>query len=301
MLQDGEEGRLRLALPDLSAPGSVLAMVQAAQRHLRRELGQPVPRCPGHEHALALVLGAGGFEWGCPDGAWRCALGQYALSGWPHFDRAQLPGMLARRLEAAQITGVWGIGVEERDGELMARFQVNERTPGLVATLRDAAAPLPADIQERHRVPRRVEAVVDTSATEPAVRLDELPGASGVQPPCATVAIEFISDRVRPGDELRYAVVNTGATLVLMGGDYGLQRQVKDGWEPAGPDVWFAAVGLIVDPGQRRELTARIPADAAPGAYRLGKTVRVASSTAVGNPWRDPWILRLTARFRVHN
>jgi hypothetical protein len=74
-LRDGEEERLRLALPDLSAPGSVVAMVRAAQHHLRRELGQPVPRCPGHEHALGLAVGAAGCEWVCPDGRWRCALG----------------------------------------------------------------------------------------------------------------------------------------------------------------------------------------------------------------------------------
>lgn len=157
VLQDGEEGRLRLTLPDLSAPGSVVAMVQAAQHHLCRELGQPVPRCPEHEHALQMVVSQFGCEWVCPDGGWRCLLGQYALSVWPCFDRSQLPEMLARRLHARQVTAVWGLGVEERDGELVAVFQVNERTPGLVATLRAAAAPLPVDVQEQRRLPRRVD------------------------------------------------------------------------------------------------------------------------------------------------
>jgi hypothetical protein len=82
------------------------------------------------------------------------------------------------------------------DRELVATFQVTEPTPGLLATLRDAAAPLPVDVQERRVVPRRVDAVPDPSATAPGVRLDELPRASGGLPPGARVAIEFISDRV---------------------------------------------------------------------------------------------------------
>ncbi len=50
VLQDGEEGRLRLGLPDLTSPGSVVAMARAAQSYLCRELGESVPRCPLHDH-----------------------------------------------------------------------------------------------------------------------------------------------------------------------------------------------------------------------------------------------------------
>ncbi len=58
VLQDGEAGRLRLPRPDLDTPASVLAMTQAAQRYLCTELGEPVPRCPQHPHALGLVATA---------------------------------------------------------------------------------------------------------------------------------------------------------------------------------------------------------------------------------------------------
>lgn len=76
VIQSGEEGRYRVALPDLGSIDSVWNFVEAVQSHLTQLYGRPVPACPLHDHCLVFETQAVGlFEWGCPDVAWRCAVG----------------------------------------------------------------------------------------------------------------------------------------------------------------------------------------------------------------------------------
>ena len=70
VIQFGEEGRLRLGLPDLSSDTSIEAVVAEAQARLTEVLGTPVPLCPRHEHALLPSASAGRLGWVCPDGEW---------------------------------------------------------------------------------------------------------------------------------------------------------------------------------------------------------------------------------------
>lgn len=302
VIQDGEEGRLRLALPDLKSPGSVVAMTEAAQSYLCSELGEPVPRCPLHNHPLGLAVLDRGFEWTCAAGRWRCSLGDYAEDAWPHFDSGQLPGILAGRLARRQITGVRSIGVTESDGEQVATFGVSELelTPELVAALRDAAAPLRIEIDERRGLPRRV--IIPTDMRSDSVPGgSELPGLDDAAARDVTVRIELARSSVRRGCELHFEVVNDGTTSILMGVDYGLERRERRAWKAVDPGCWFVAVGLIVAAGQRTELVARIPANAVPGSYRLRKPVRVPRSPE-GQAWgpdADDLHLELTAEFTV--
>jgi Big-like domain-containing protein len=302
VMQDGEEGRLRLALPDLTSPGSVVAMTRTAQSYLCGELGEPVPRCPLHEHPLALVAVDGGLDWACPAGRWRCALGDYAEDAWPDFDSGQLPGILAGRLTRRDIAGVRSIGVTESDGGKVATFGVSELelTRELVAALRDAAAPLRIEVQERHGLPRRVIAPNDVHGDSVLGAL-EPPAPDDAAARDAAIRIELAESSARPGCELHFEVVNDGTTSILMGVDYGLEQRQGARWEAIDPGCWFAAVGVIVEPGQRRALRARIPSRTAPGSYRLRKRVRESRSAEARGwgPNADDFHLELTAEFRV--
>ena len=70
VIQFGEEGRLRLELPDLSSDTSIEAVVAEAQARLSEVLRTPAPLCPRHEHALLPSASAGQLGWVCPDGEW---------------------------------------------------------------------------------------------------------------------------------------------------------------------------------------------------------------------------------------
>jgi hypothetical protein len=169
VIQDGEEGRLRLPRPDLSAPSSVVAMARAAQRYLSSKLGEPVPWCPGHQHALDLVVVDTGFDWVCPGGRWRCALGEYAEQAWPHFDSGRLPEILAGRLRRRRATGWRSIGITASRSGQVATIGVALVTPELVAALRDAAAPLSVEVHEERERVIRLSAPTSPGETGPAV------------------------------------------------------------------------------------------------------------------------------------
>ncbi len=98
VIQTGEEGRCRLALPDLKSDASLETLAADAQAHLARALGGPVPRCPLHPHALVGTAVSGHVTWVCPDALWQCGLGDYEERTWPQLDMSSLAPILARRL-----------------------------------------------------------------------------------------------------------------------------------------------------------------------------------------------------------
>jgi hypothetical protein len=153
VIQFGEDGRVRLSLPDLSSDTSIAAVVAEAQARLTEVLGAPVPLCPRHQHALLPSGSAGQLMWVCPDGEWQCPLGDYAELAWPHFDLDSLAPILAGRLHRRGITGVATIGVRVTERGAVAEFGVSEMSVELARALEEAAAPLPVSF---HHEPRRM-------------------------------------------------------------------------------------------------------------------------------------------------
>jgi hypothetical protein len=90
VLQTGEDGRLRLALPDRASDASIEGVVAEAQAYLGDVLGAPVPLCPRHHHPLVGSAAHGRLTWVCPEGSWQCALGDYEELTWPQDDVASL-------------------------------------------------------------------------------------------------------------------------------------------------------------------------------------------------------------------
>jgi hypothetical protein len=148
VVQTGEDGRLRLSLPDLESDESIEAAVADAQAHIGEVLGKPVPSCPVHDHALVGRAQEGRWVWACPEGAWSCALGDYEELIWPRLDVRGLAPALGRRLERRGITGVVRLGVSKGEDGLVAEFGVPKISAELTQALRDAAAPLPVSVDE---------------------------------------------------------------------------------------------------------------------------------------------------------
>ncbi len=85
-----------------------------------------------------------------------------------------------------------------------------------------------------------------------------------------------VATEVRPGETLAFAVVNTGSSGVSFGAAYSLERDDDGGWSRCNvEEAWVAAL-LLLGPGKRSELVARLPKDAAPGRYRVVKDIQTA-------------------------
>lgn len=157
VIQTGEEGRLRLGLPDLTSDASIEAVVAEAQARLGEVLGAPVPLCPRHQHALVGVASGGQLAWRCPESSWRCPLGDYEEVTWPQLDiENKLAPILSRRLDRRGISGWVTLGVRRTENGLVAEFGVPEMHVELTRALRDAAAPLPVNLHHDDGLKLRV-------------------------------------------------------------------------------------------------------------------------------------------------
>lgn len=164
VIQTGEEGRLRLELPDLRSDRSIEAMVTQAQAHLTQRLGDPVPLCPLHDHPLVGASVDGRLRWRCPDGQWECALGDYEEQTWPQLDVPSLAPILSRRLRRrGSFPEVRTIGVTRSGDQLVADFGLVEVNDELLGVLADVAAPLPVTTHESPNVMIRVGPRLDAT------------------------------------------------------------------------------------------------------------------------------------------
>jgi len=106
-----------------------------------------------------------------------------------------------------------------------------------------------------------------------------------------TVRLDVKPGVVAPGQRIRIRVVNHGATAVVFGEPFSIQRRVATGWRrasfsPKGP---WPEDQLQLPPGRTGEWQSlRIPVMAAPGRYRAIKTIETNRSSR-----------HLTAAFRV--
>jgi hypothetical protein len=161
VIQTGEDGRYRLALPDLGSSRSIGRFTCEIQAHLTEILGAPVPRCPQHDHALAGRALEGRFVWECPEGGWRCGLGDYEERTWPQLDAGdKLAPILSRRLHRRGIA-FRSLGVNRTDDGIVAEVGLPEPTGELIDRIREAAAPLRAAFHQDSSQPIRVYAPSD--------------------------------------------------------------------------------------------------------------------------------------------
>ena len=82
--------------------------------------------------------------------------------------------------------------------------------------------------------------------------------------------IELSSPAPHATDPLDYTVVNAGDVPILLGAAFAVERRRDAGWERIEDARMFRAWGRRLAPSGRCTLTARLPADSAPGA--IGST-----------------------------
>jgi hypothetical protein len=150
MIQSGEEGRLELALPDLTVPDTIVAFVGELQAHVIEVQGEPRPDCPSHPsaHALACRAVADEILWVCPEGDWRCPLGQYDELNWPPADLGAeiVPGRVFDRLARRKIPEFRAAHGERRDGRWIVCIGVWPMSDTIVARLGEIAAPVDVEV-----------------------------------------------------------------------------------------------------------------------------------------------------------
>ena len=103
------------------------------------------------------------------------------------------------------------------------------------------------------------------------------------------------------GTHLRYQFVNNSDYGVLTGAGFGLDHESAGGWEAVELGMAVAAIGIIIEPGQSRELHAPIPDGLAPGNYRLRQAFRLGPREGFGWAWprSGPPEFEVAATFRV--
>ena len=160
VIQTGEEGRHRVRLPDLSSSSSVERFVAEAQAHLMQVFARPLPQCPLHDHALRGVADGGTLAWVCPEGAWRCGLGEYEDRNWPPAIDER-PGAVAQALVARfgrrGLDGWQSAGASVRDGVWVGRVRLWPMDESLIDQLREASAPIALQIEAGRAPPSQAE------------------------------------------------------------------------------------------------------------------------------------------------
>jgi hypothetical protein len=157
VIQTGEEGRYRLSVPNVASPGSVEEFIAEAQAHLDEVFDRPLPPCPVHGHALIGQMRAGKITWVCPQGAWRCRLGDYEEQTWPpELDAGNMAAALAARLGRRGINGWRRLGFDRQAGGWTARIGLWPMDAELMERIAEAARPIPVAFEPDASMPRRV-------------------------------------------------------------------------------------------------------------------------------------------------
>jgi hypothetical protein len=121
---DCSTARIVLSRNDVLGRINFVARLQA---FLDVELDRPVPPCPVHRMGLMPVRVDEGVHWRCPEGDFRCRIGDYPDALWPPSsdeDPGRIAPMLARRFDRRGVTGIHSFGVERRDAALGGQDQV---------------------------------------------------------------------------------------------------------------------------------------------------------------------------------
>jgi hypothetical protein len=164
---DCSTGRIVLSRDDLLGRISFVARLQA---FLDVELDQPVPPCPVHRVGLMPVRLSTSVHWRCPEGDFRCRVGDYQDALWPPSpdeDPGRVAPMLARRFDRRRVAGILSFGVERRNGHWVAKMKLRPQAD--VPAIRAAVDPVLVDIAQVERgAVRTVRIHRSSTDTEPA-------------------------------------------------------------------------------------------------------------------------------------
>ncbi len=106
---------------------------------------------------------------------------------------------------------------------------------------------------------------------------------------------------VNAGALVDYLLMNDSDYAVLTGLAFGFDRETPSGWATVELNMIVAAVRLIVEPGQSRQLHAKIPAGIPHGVYRLRQSFRRGPRQGFGWAWSTggPPEFEVAATFRI--
>lgn len=156
VIQTGGDGRYRLSQFDLTSPQGVEAFIAEAQAHLEEVFHRPLPLCPPHGHALIGQVREGEVYWVCPEGAWRCKVGEYEERTWPSdWDAGNMAAALAARLGRRGINGWRSIGFGKRGGDWIARVGLWSMDRELMDRIVEAASPIEVTFEPDREVAHR--------------------------------------------------------------------------------------------------------------------------------------------------
>jgi hypothetical protein len=103
------------------------------------------------------------------------------------------------------------------------------------------------------------------------------------------------------GALVEYLLVNGSDYVALTGLAFGLDRETSGGWASVELNMIVPAIGLIVEPGQSRQLHAKIPDGTPAGVYRLRQSFRLGPRQGLGWAWSSggPPECEVAATFRI--
>jgi hypothetical protein len=137
---DGWTALFRLTGDDV---GERLNFADQLRVFLDTELDRPVPPCPNHLAGLVPVRVDDTVEWRCPEGDFRCRVGDYEEALWPpglQEDPGNVAPMLAARFRRLDVRGIQSVAVELRGRRWVAVVEL--RPDGDETAVREAAAPV---------------------------------------------------------------------------------------------------------------------------------------------------------------
>lgn len=172
-----------------------ISFAERLQAFLDVELDRPVPPCPVHRVGLTPIRVADAVAWRCPEGDFRCSIGDYQEALWPpapEEDPDLLAPMLARRLSRRGVAGIASFGVERRDGRCVAEMEVGPQADE--GAIRKAADPVSVEFERVEDV-RTVRVSRPATDREPAHRALSLAGAG-----ILLAALHGTLRRAGPGD-----------------------------------------------------------------------------------------------------
>jgi hypothetical protein len=181
------------------------------QAFLDVALERPVPRCPAHNVGLTPNRAGDDVVWCCPEGDFRCEVGEYELAAfWPPTQAGTWAApLLAKRFDGYGVTGLSGFWVDDRDGRLVAR--VTARPDADDELVRAAASPLEVEFTRAPAISTARE-WHPASGREPAHETLTLNGVM-----MRLARLDGVLRRAAPEDECDFLV---GTTWVRLGPDH---------------------------------------------------------------------------------
>lgn len=149
VIQSGRDGPHELPLPDMAVPDAVARFVAELQALvIDVQDGEFRPACPEHSdrHPLECRSVDGDVLWVCPDGHWRCPIGEYDEFNWPprDLDDETVPGRVFDRLQRRHIEELHSVDGHRPVGRV--RVAVWPLTDELIARLQQIAAPVELEV-----------------------------------------------------------------------------------------------------------------------------------------------------------